>query len=290
MHLIIGTGKVGLPLSQLFHASNIPALSTSRSGNVPSPLTGVAFDWNDPSTFDNAFSHAKGASDVIQSIFLTPPPSIDMLQATKLFIDFAAKEKGVKRFVLLSSSLVPLGGIVHGAVHKYLLDIGVEYAAIRPSWFFQNFQPSPGFVFYADSTNGTVISSTGFSKIGFVDARDIAEAAFHAMTEKEPLNGSYIVFGPELLTYAHVAEILSTVTGRSITHRNLSRSEFKEHAKRVMPFPEAIATLEDLLRSGAEERLFLDGGAEDGKEKEVIWKGKRSFQSYAQEIKDGWIN
>ncbi|KAE9408801.1 hypothetical protein BT96DRAFT_932146, partial [Gymnopus androsaceus JB14] len=147
--------------------------------------------------------------------------------------------------------------------------IGVEYAAIRPSWFFQEFQPSPGFVFYADSTNG-------FSKIGFVDARDIAEAAFHAMTEKEPLK--------------RVAEILSTVTGRSITHRNLSRSEFKEHAKRVMPFPEAIATLEDLLRSGAEERLFLDGGAEDGKEKEVIWKGKRSFQSYAQEIKDGWIN
>ncbi|KAE9408834.1 NAD(P)-binding protein [Gymnopus androsaceus JB14] len=270
MHLIIGTGKVGLPLSQLFHASNIPALSTSRSGNVPSPLTGVAFDWNDPSTFDNAFSHAKGASDVIQSIFLTPPPSIDMLQAMKPFIDFAAKEKGVKRFVLLSASLMPLGDLGHGAVHKFLLESGVEYASIRPSWFFQNFNPPPGFV-------------------GFVDARDIAEAAFRAMTEKEPLNGSYIVFGPELLNYADVAKILSSVTGRPITHRNLQRAEFKEHAMRLMPEPyaEAMATFEDIVKSGGEERVFLDG-APGEKEKEEIWKGKRTFQSYAEEIKDTW--
>ncbi|KAE9403178.1 NAD(P)-binding protein [Gymnopus androsaceus JB14] len=266
MHLIIGTGNVGLPLSRLFHTSNIPALSTSRAGNA--------------------------ASDIIQSIFMTPPPSIDMVQAMKPFIDFAAKEKGVKRFVLLSSSLVPpLGGIVHGAVHKYISELGVEYAAIRPSWFFQNFHPpAPGFVFYADPENGTVISSTGSGKVGFVDARDIAESAFRAMTEKEPLNGSYIVFGPELLTYTDVAKILSSVTGRSITHRNLSRSEFEEHAKRVIPHTEAITTVEDMLRNGAEERLFLDGGAEDGKEKEVIWKGKRSFQIYAEEIKDVWMN
>ena len=121
MHLIIGTGKVGLPLSQLFHASNIPALSTSRSGNVPSPLTGVAFDWNDPSTFDNPFSHAQAAVRRYTKYF----NDTSSVQAMKPFIDFAAKEKGVKGFVLLSSSLVPLGGIVHGVVHKYLLDIGV---------------------------------------------------------------------------------------------------------------------------------------------------------------------
>jgi len=212
-----------------------------------------------------------------------------MLQATKLFIDFAAKEKGVKRFVLLSASLMPLGDLGHGAVHKFLLESGVEYASIRPSWFFQNFNPPPGFVFYADSTNGAVISSTGSSKVGFVDARDIAEAAFRAMTEKEPLNGSYIVFGPELLNYADVAKILSSVAGRPVTHRNLQRAEFKEHAMRLMPEPyaEAMATFEDIVKSGGEERVFLDG-APGEKEKEEIWKGKRTFQSYAEEIKDTW--
>lgn len=132
MYLIIGTGTVGLPLSQLFHASNVPAISTSRSGKVFFPLKGVAFDWTDPSTFDNPFTHGE----VIQSIFMTPPPSIDLLPLMRSFIDFA-KSKGVKRFVILSASLVPSGDYAHGAVQKYLSEIGVEYAAIRPSWFFR---------------------------------------------------------------------------------------------------------------------------------------------------------
>ncbi|KAE9385273.1 NAD(P)-binding protein [Gymnopus androsaceus JB14] len=274
MHLIIGTGKVGLPLAQLFHASNIPALSTTRSGNVPSPLAGVPFDWNDPLTFDNAFSRAEAASDVIQSIFMTPPFTVHMLPAMKPFIDFAAKEKGVKRFVLLSASLRPASDPIHGAVHKYLQELGVEYAAIRPSWFFQNFP----FSFYYDLANGTIISSTGSSKIGFVDPQDIAEAAFHAMTDEEPLNGSYILFGPELLSYADVAKILSSISGRTITHRNISQSEFKKHAMQILPesFADSLATLEVMVKNGAEERLFLDGPAVDGKEKEEIWKGKRT--------------
>ena len=55
------------------------------------------------------------------------------------------------------------------------------------------------------------------------------------------------------------------------------------------PFAEALADLEGTLRAGAEERLFLDGPpAGDGKDKEEIWKGKRTFQSYAEEIKDAW--
>ncbi|KAE9403181.1 hypothetical protein BT96DRAFT_917630 [Gymnopus androsaceus JB14] len=267
MHLIIGTGKVGLPLSQLFHASNIPALSTSLE-EVPSPLTGAA-------------------SDVIQSIFMTPPPVADMLQAMKPFIDFAAKEKGVKRFILLSASLVPLGGPAHGSVHKYVSELGVEYAAIRPTWFFRTtFHPPPGFVFYADTYKRyQSYPLQAPPKSGSSTRRDIAEAAFRAMTDKEPLNGSYIVYGPELLTYAdakspQVAKILSSVS-----------CEYKEHAMRVMPAPaaEAMATLGEAVKGGAEERLFLNGPAGE-KEKEEIWKGKRTFESYAEEIKDVWKN
>ncbi|KAE9401929.1 NAD(P)-binding protein [Gymnopus androsaceus JB14] len=291
MHLIIGTGKVGLPLSQLFHASNIPALSTTRSGKVPSPLKGVAFDWSDPSTFDNAFSYAEAASDVIQIIFMTPPPSIDMLDSMKPFIDFAAKIKDVKRFILISATLVGPRNFAHGAVHQYLLGLGVDYVSIRPSWFFQNFYPNPGFVFYSDLVNGTITSSTGSFKVGFVDARDIAEAAFQAMTEKVPLNGSYIVLGPELLTYTDVAKIISSVTGRTIIHRNLTRSEFKEHAMRVMsePHAEVITMFEDLARTDTEERFFLDGVSGDAEEKEEVWKGKRTIQNYFEEIKGAWM-
>ncbi|KAJ4482396.1 hypothetical protein J3R30DRAFT_2165793 [Lentinula aciculospora] len=291
MHLVIGTGKVGVPLSRLFEASKIPALSTSRSGNVPTPLTGVAFDWTDKSTFEDPFSLAEAESDVIQSIFMTPPKVIDMLDQMRPFIDFAAKIKGVKRFVLLSASIIPPGEIAHGAVHKYLADLGVEYAAIRPSWFFQNFYALPSRLFYTDLMNNSVVSSTGSSKLGFVDARDIADAAFHAMTDNVPLNGSCIVFGPELLSYAEVAASFSSVTGRTITHRDLSRSEFKERAMRLLslpePYAEAMALGEDQIKNGVEEKFFHDGVIDsEDKEKKEIWFGKISIQHYFQENKE----
>ncbi|KAF9061464.1 hypothetical protein BDP27DRAFT_1301161 [Rhodocollybia butyracea] len=212
MHLVIGTGKVGRPLSEHFHKSNVPALSTTRSGKVPAPLTGVAFDWTDPSTFQNAFTYAEARSDVIQSIFMTPPPVHDMLAALKPFIDVAV-EKGVKRFVLLSSTLVPPGPFGHGTVHRYIAGLGVEYVSVRPSWFFSNFIPSLG---RTDPVGRTVTSATGSSKTGFVDPRDIADCAYHAMTDQVPLNGSYYVFGPELLSYREVAITLSSVTGKNI--------------------------------------------------------------------------
>ncbi len=87
MHLIIGTGQVGLPLAQLFHAANIPALATNRSGNVPSPLNGVAFDWTDESTFEAPFTRA---GETIQCVFMTlARHTVDILATTKPFIDYA---------------------------------------------------------------------------------------------------------------------------------------------------------------------------------------------------------
>jgi festuclavine dehydrogenase len=41
----------------------------------------------------------------------------------------------VKRFVLLSASQEGPDGALLGAVHKYLIDIGVDYAVLRPTWF-----------------------------------------------------------------------------------------------------------------------------------------------------------
>ncbi|KAF9028855.1 hypothetical protein BDP27DRAFT_1349935 [Rhodocollybia butyracea] len=291
MHLVIGTGKVGRPLSELFNELNVPALSTTRSGKVPTPLTGVAFDWNDPSTFQNPFTYAEAKSNVIQSIFMTPPPAYDMLSAMKPFIDIAV-EKGVKRFVLLSSTLVPPGPVGHGTVHRYLAGLGVEYVSIRPSWFFANFIPSNGRV---DLASRTVTSATGSSKTGFVDPRDIADCAYHAMTDKVPLNGSYYVFGPELLSYREVATSLSSVAGKTFTHRDLSTSEFRQMVEEVMKLPtvyaEMLARFEDALKSGAEEKLFRkEFEVEEIQEKREIWFGKRRLHDYFEENKDIFTN
>lgn len=60
--------------------------------------------------------------------------TLDLLAGMKPFTEFAIS-KGVKRFVLLTSSTIPLGGHGHGKVHEYLVERGVDYGVLRPTWF-----------------------------------------------------------------------------------------------------------------------------------------------------------
>lgn len=72
----------------------------------------------------------------VESAYLLPPAGVfDVFGVMKGFIDLAI-EKGVKRFVLISASLAEAGGPSVGQVHQYLVESGVDYCVIRPSWFF----------------------------------------------------------------------------------------------------------------------------------------------------------
>lgn len=55
--------------------------------------------------------------------------------AMKPFIDLAI-DKGVKRFVFISAGIIDVGGPSVGKVHEYLVNSGVDYCVVRPSWFF----------------------------------------------------------------------------------------------------------------------------------------------------------
>lgn len=130
--LTAGTGKTAIRIARLLKDANQPVLLTSRKGVVPEPFKGVKFDWLDPSTFENVFT----ADPNIDRIYLVSPAgSIDPLPPMKPFLDLAVK-KGVNRFVLLSASALEAGHPAMGKVHEYLLSLKVDYAVIRPSWFF----------------------------------------------------------------------------------------------------------------------------------------------------------
>lgn len=130
--LLGGTGKVSRRITPLLSAAGYPTLIASRSGTSP-PLPGVSgvkFDWDDSTTYNNVFSTPD-----ISAIFLIGPPYLDMLPPMKIFIDLALS-KGVKRLVLLSASLMEVGdGPAMAEVSKYVSGLGVEWAVLRPSWF-----------------------------------------------------------------------------------------------------------------------------------------------------------
>jgi festuclavine dehydrogenase len=128
--LIGGTGKVASSIAQLLKQNGHSTILASRKGTAPYGFTGCRFDWLDSTTFNAPFENAQN----ITSVFLTAPGVMDVVPPMKAFIDFA-RTKAVKRFVLLSASVFEAGGPAMGRVHQYLIDLKVEYAVLRPSWF-----------------------------------------------------------------------------------------------------------------------------------------------------------
>lgn len=249
--LIGGTGKTGLPLARLLEAAKYSVLLTSRSGKAPEPFKAVAFDWFDAATFENPFNvDAK-----IDRVYLITPRVYDSFPIVKPFIDLAIS-KGVKRFVLMSASRVEAGGPGIGKVHQYLVDVGVDYVVLRPTWFMQNFAVNFS---YSIRENNEISSATKDGRIPFVSVQDIAQAAFEALTAEKSANKDYLLLGPELYSYDEAVKLLSSILGREITHK---RSSVEEQTATMASFglpadlAEALANMQLKVADGSEAEYF----------------------------------
>ncbi|TFK41648.1 hypothetical protein BDQ12DRAFT_710684 [Crucibulum laeve] len=256
-----GTGKTGIKLAHLLHDANCPFIIASRAGKAPEPFKEVRLDWLDATTFENPFV----TDPKIDRVYLICPPVYDMLQTMKPFVDLAV-DKGIKRFVLLSASGVGKGDIMMGKVHEYLVDIGVEYFVLRPTWFMKNFAITFG---QSIQNDDQIFSIAGDGRIPFIAAQDIAQAAFNALVaNKSPDDDSYIV-GPELYTYDEAltlkcnflsaAELLTDILGRKITHKKKAREEmlhFWDSVGAPKAFAERLTYVEEQAGEGSEEVVF----------------------------------
>ncbi|KAF7348539.1 NAD(P)-binding protein [Mycena venus] len=247
-----GTGKTASPLSKLLLQAKQPVVLATRSGKVPAPFSGVRFDWLDSSTYNIPFD----AYSDIDRIYIVAPPVMDMFPPMKAFIDYAV-ERGVKRFVLLSAGVLEIGGPSMGKAHEYLDSLKVEYCALRPSWFIENFTTQ-----YADliKTRNEIVSATGDGLLGYVSTEDIADVAFKALVEEKIDNNNPIIVGPELVSYDQIADMLTEILGRKITHTKLTEAEFKK-VLIGRGMPEDYAQMMTILDSvhvarGGEEQLF----------------------------------
>jgi len=209
------------------------------------------FDWYDSATWPTAFSNAA-----VTAAFLVSPPDIDCAPPVNKFIDFAI-ERGVKRFVLLGASLLPVeDGPMMSQISKYLLTLNVEYAILRPTWFMENFsevQHQPSI-----QNEDRIVTATGDGRVPFVAASDIAAVGFHALTDEVPHNTDHLILGPELLSYNDVAALLTTKLNRKITHVSISEEEIVSVFSSIGLAPElvkALAAMDTAIKDGAEDRL-----------------------------------
>ncbi|GAA1002546.1 putative oxidoreductase YesF [Acrocarpospora pleiomorpha] len=248
---VLVTGATGNTASRLIPKLVGLGVSVTTASRHPSDLAGttpVKFDWYDSATFDSALQGAD-------RVYLVPPPlDPDPASVMVPFLE-RARERGVGRAVLLSASIVPSGGPAAGQVHHVLPDLFEQWAALRPSWFMQNFTGSHPHALGIRET-GTIVTATGAGRVGFVDVNDVASVAAHALTDEVPPADDLILTGPEALSYDDVAAIFSDVSGREIVHEAVSRQALEQRLSVAIPAEAAamLAQVDTLISTGAENR------------------------------------
>ena len=132
-----GTGKTSIRIAPFLQDAKIPFLLASRKGAVaaPSGMPAIKFDWLDSSTFESPFQYKFPGEEKISAVYLVAPEVSDPASVMNTFVDLAVKKHGVKRFVLIAGSSATKGGWHVGKVWEHLVNIGVEYCVLLPTWF-----------------------------------------------------------------------------------------------------------------------------------------------------------
>lgn len=180
----------------------------------------VYLDLTDKNTFDKALKD-------VDRVFLMRPPHLSKPEDLYSFID-AMKEHNIKLVSFLSLMGVEKNTIPpHHKIEKYIENVGIPYAHIRPGFFMQNLSG-----IHSDEIRekNEIFIPAGNSKTSFIDAADIGLAAAVLLHDPEKYkNTAHTITGPEALNYYQVAEILSMVTGRKIIYKRPGYLKYRSY-------------------------------------------------------------
>ena len=206
--LIIGaTGKTGTRVAHGLKEQGASLRYGTRRAAIP-------FDWEDQSTW-------FAALDGVQSAYVTYYPDLAFPGAVDKIgaLCDLAKATGLEHLVLLSGR-----GEHHAREAERVVEAsGLDYTLVRAAWFAQNF--SEGYL--CDPILAGVLPMPGGNIVEpIIDIDDIADVVIAALSEEGHKGRLYEVTGPELLSFADMAAVLTKTIGRPIKHLSISFEDF----------------------------------------------------------------
>jgi uncharacterized protein YbjT (DUF2867 family) len=225
MILVTGaTGTVGRLLLKQLSARGESVRAFVRNPEHKISFPGVEFvpgDFRDPATF-------LPALEGVDRLFLLIPSSAEVEAQQKAFVD-AAKQQKVRHIVNLSqfgADPKSAGRFqrYHGAVEHYIRESGLAFTFLRPNLFMQallNFRS-------AISVQGALYAPAGDGRVSLVDVRDIAAVAERTLTEPGHEGKVYTITGPEALTHAEIAALLSDALEKPVHFIDISPQRMRE--------------------------------------------------------------
>jgi uncharacterized protein YbjT (DUF2867 family) len=158
----------------------------------------------------------RAALDGAEALFLSCSDDPRRVEWETGAID-AAAAAGVRRIVKLSSQAAEPGGAVafwewHWQVERHLRRSGVPAVILRSSFFLSNLLASAATV----AEQGVLAAPAGGARIAMIDPRDVGACAAAVLTTDGHDGRTYVITGPEAITYARIADELSAATGRRV--------------------------------------------------------------------------
>ncbi|WNG57724.1 NAD(P)H-binding protein [Archangium gephyra] len=277
--LVIGaTGNTGRHIVSRLMELGLTVRTATR-GERPTDSTAehVRFDWADPASHDEALSG-------VDRMYLIAPGMVEDPSTLMLPFIERAVARGVRRVVLLSASAVPEGSPGLGTVHRYLRERVPEWTVLQPSWFMQNFVNERHHHGSTLKHDGVVVTATGEGRVGFVDARDIAEVGVRALADERSHDTAHVISGPQALSYGELAGVISQVTGRPMRHVQVDGDAVRQHmmgAGIPEQYARLLAGLDESIRQGREARVTDTVSR-------VTGRPPRSFEDFAREHASFW--
>ena len=216
-------------------------------------------------------------------MFLQPPPfDPDAHETLAPLLDWAV-QAGARHVVTRSAMGMEVReDLPTRRLERHIESLGVEYTFLRPNLFMQNF--GVGFLGERIQRTGRFAMPVEDARVSFVDGRDVAAVAAAALTGDEHYGRAFTLTGPEALSHAEVAAVISEVSAREVSFETCSDEEMLGWLKGAgwpVDVAGVVIAFYQSVRAGVRELATDDVSA-------VLGRPATSFRQYAEEFADQW--
>ncbi len=275
--LVIGsTGNVGRALTEELARSGEHVRAATRNVSQVKAREGiepVRFDYDDPRTFAPALEGSN-------RVFLIGPPTPTPHHVMIPFLQEATRDS--RKVVLMTAMGTEFDDSAPLRQAELVLErSGASFVILRPNWFMDNFHTA---WLQPIREEGVIPLPAGDSRTSLIDARDIGASAAAALRTGRFDGRAVTLTGPEPLTYAEAAEILSKAAGREIRYVAVDDESFVKSlttAGAPADLARYLAVLFGFARQGA--TAAVSAGVE-----ELTGRAPRTLAQYAKDHAPAW--
>ncbi|MCP3997692.1 MAG: NAD(P)H-binding protein [bacterium] len=258
--LVLGaSGKTGRRVTERLRSAGFPVRAASRSGDT-------RFDWEDEATWAPALAG-------VDTVYITYYPDLAFPGAADTVGAFAdlAVANSVRRLVLLSGR----GEEAARQAEVRVENSGADWTLVRCAFFNQNFSET-----FVDAVRyGVLALPCGDTAEPFLDADDIADVVFAALTDDRHIGQLYELTGPQLLTFTAAAAALTTAIGREVQYVPVTPEEYaSELVTYGLPKEEAVGISELFAEVLDGRNSYLSDGVQ-----RALGRPPRDFADFARD-------